>query len=159
VDELWHAAILDTKLYAELQEALGLVLHHRPSGASDQESEHREKRLAVMKAIYRANFSTDPLGRPPLKPAVSSRPQPGPRLLNPISIFVMTLTGNKHTLTLDKQATIDDVKSAMQSIDGTPFRHQQLYYDGVVLSGGRTLERYGIGNESTLHLYTRPVGW
>lgn len=72
MDELWHAAILDTKLYAELQEALGLVLHHRPSGASDQESEHRERRLAVMKAIYRANFSTDPLGRPP----PSNQPSP-----------------------------------------------------------------------------------
>jgi hypothetical protein len=71
----------------------------------------------------------------------------------------MTLTGNKHTLTLDRQATIDDVKSAMQSIDGTSFHDQQLYYDGVVLDGGRTLERYGIGNEFTLHLYTRPVGW
>jgi len=158
VDELWHAAILDTKLYAELQEALALVLHHRPSGASDQESEHREMRLTVMKAIYRANFSTDPLGHRPLKPAVPSRPQPGSRLLNPISIFVMTLTGNKHTLTFDRQATIDVVKIAIQSIDGISIHDQQLFYDGVVLDGGKTLERYRIGNESTLHLYTRPVG-
>lgn len=111
-----------------------------------------------MKAIYRANFSTDPLGHPPLKPAVPSRPQPGPRLLNPISIFVMTLTGNKHTLTFDRQATIDVVKIAIQSIDGISIHDQQLFYDGVVLDGGKTLERYGIGNESTLHLYTRPVG-
>jgi len=158
VDELWHAAILDTKLYAELQEALGLVLHHRPSGASDQESEHRERRLAVMKAIYRANFSTDPLGRPPLKPAVPSRPQPDPRLLNPISIFVMTLTGNKHTLTLDMQATIDDVKSTIQSIDGIPVRDQRLFYAGRELGYGGTVESYGIGNESTVVLTTRLVG-
>jgi hypothetical protein len=154
VDELWHAAILDTKLYAELQEALGLVLHHRPSGASDQESEHREKRLTVMKAIYRANFSADPLGRAPQ----TSRPQPGPRILNPITIFVKTLTGNTHTLTLGMLATIDDVKSAIQSIDGTPVRDQRLLSAGRQLEDFMTLESCGIGNESTLHLATRLYG-
>ena len=155
MDELWHATILDTKLYADLQETLGLVLHHRPSGASDQESEHREKRLTVMKAIYRANFSTDPLG---LAPPQTSRPQPGPRILNPISIFVRTLTGNIHTLTIDMLATIDDVKSAIQSIGGPPVRDQRLFYAGRVLEYGRTVESYGIGNESTVVLTTRLVG-
>jgi hypothetical protein len=155
VDELWHATILDTKLYADLQEALGLVLHHRPSGASDQESEHRERRLTVMKSIYRANFSTDPLGRAPLQ---TSRPQPGPRRLNTIAIFVITMTGKKHTLTLGMQAITEDVKSAIRSIDGIQVRDQRLAYAGKQLDDGRTLECYGIGNESTLHLSTRLVG-
>ena len=69
VDELWHAAILDTKFYADLQSAMGVVLHHRPSGAPEQESEPREKRLKKMSAMYTAFFSTNPLG-------VSAQPHP-----------------------------------------------------------------------------------
>lgn len=154
MDELWHATILDTKLYADLQEALGLVLHHRPSGASDQESEHRERRLTVMKAIYRANFSTEPLERASLQ---TSRPQPSPRHLNTISIFVNTTIEKIHKLTFGMQTSIDDVKSAIYSINGTPVHDQRLYYDGCLLDGA-TLEAYEIDNDDTLYLFMRQVG-
>jgi hypothetical protein len=30
MDAMWHAATLDSRLYADLQKALGCVLHHRP---------------------------------------------------------------------------------------------------------------------------------
>ena len=149
MDELWHAAILDTKLYADLQEALGLVLHHRPSGASDQESEHREKRLTVMEAIYRASFSTEPLGRAPLQ---TSPPQPGPRYRDTISIFVITMTEKKHKLTIGMEAIIGDVKRLIHSIDGTPVHGQRLIYAGRSLDDSRTVESYSIPNESTLYL-------
>ena len=43
MDEIWHAAILDTQFYASLQEALGVVIHHRPEGASDKEAAQRTK--------------------------------------------------------------------------------------------------------------------
>jgi|TARA_R110002060_G_scaffold27509_8_gene37363 hypothetical protein len=51
MDEIWHAAILDTQFYASLQEALGVVIHHRPEGASDKEAAQRTKRLSVMEGV------------------------------------------------------------------------------------------------------------
>ncbi|KAH7411385.1 hypothetical protein BKA64DRAFT_380163 [Cadophora sp. MPI-SDFR-AT-0126] len=75
MDQLWHAAILDTQLYAGLQDALGLVIHHRPEGASDKEAEQRARRLSVMEGIYKTFFSTKPLESRPYTPPASP-PQP-----------------------------------------------------------------------------------
>ena len=76
VDELWHALILDTIVYHDLQDALQLSLHHRPAGGNAEESEDRKKRLAVMKAIYKIYFSTEPLEARP-----APRPPSPPRSL------------------------------------------------------------------------------
>lgn len=67
MDQLWHCLILDTQLYAELQEALGLQLHHRPAGAKPDEFMWRHKRLEAMGAIYSVFFSGKPLKLIPLQ--------------------------------------------------------------------------------------------
>lgn len=58
---MWHAAVLDTRFYEDLQIALGQKLHHRPSGAYAQEDEQRERRLSTMKSLYRTFFTGEPL--------------------------------------------------------------------------------------------------
>jgi len=159
VDELWHAAILDTRLYAALQNALGLVLHHHPSGASEQDSENREMRLAAMKAIYRVSFSSDPLGHAPPQP---SRPLPhfqlARRFQNPISIFVTDMAGRTFPMTVNKQATINDVKRAIQDLEGISPDLQRLIFMGTQMDDCRTLEDYNIDNSSTLYLKLRLSG-
>lgn len=60
MDKLWHAAILDTQFYKNLQVALDFNLRHRPAGASEKESEQRKKRLETMNGLYRAFFATEP---------------------------------------------------------------------------------------------------
>ncbi|RDW60196.1 hypothetical protein BP5796_11802 [Coleophoma crateriformis] len=64
MDHMWHATILDTRLYSDLQKALECVLHHRPGGASYAEAEARKLRLKTMKALYTAYFSEIPIGLP-----------------------------------------------------------------------------------------------
>ncbi|KAF9741386.1 hypothetical protein PMIN01_00925 [Paraphaeosphaeria minitans] len=61
MDSLWHTAILDTKFYASLQSALGLTIHHDPSGLGGSQAEQRENGLTTMTAIYKSFFGTEPL--------------------------------------------------------------------------------------------------
>ncbi|CAI6334821.1 unnamed protein product [Periconia digitata] len=58
MDQLWHAAILDTKFYAQLQSVFGVMLHHNPSGAAEEQTSQRQKRLETMQVLYK-NFFND----------------------------------------------------------------------------------------------------
>lgn len=163
MDELWHAAILDTQFYAHLQDALDVILHHRPSGAS--ETEARENRLAAMKSVYTAFF-----GGTPLKPVHShlgrldGRHQPQRaadlRRRPENSIFVKSLTG---TVTMIKVSAngeehIGELKTKIELVQGTPVELQRLVFRGRALEDSETLASYGIGNDSTLHLILRQLG-
>lgn len=59
---MWHAAVLDTQMYAELQVKLRMTLHHRPSGASSKEEGARTMRRQTMTTLYRQFFQSDPIG-------------------------------------------------------------------------------------------------
>jgi hypothetical protein len=54
------------RFYTDLQEALGCVLNHWPSGASDHEAEPHRIHLAAMHGLYTAFFSATPLKTTPL---------------------------------------------------------------------------------------------
>jgi Ubiquitin family len=157
VDELWQAAILDTKLYADLQAALGLTLHYRPSGASDLEAEPREKRLTVMKAIYNAFFLTNPLGSDPSQP-MRTQASAGLTESN-IYIYVKTTTGETLTINISMQANIMELKRAIQEIWGIPPREQRLLYAGTLLEHSSTLEDYSIGNGFVLEFFSTTSGY
>jgi len=157
VDELWHAAILDTQMYADLQSALGLTLHHRPSGASQQESELREKRLTAMKAMYSAFFSTEPLGSTP--------PQPSRLQLavhrDAIQIFIHTYTGKTVEVNVDRQATFGDVMRAFEKHEGISMKEHRLMYNNTLVCSDETdmtVEGYGVENGDTLELYQKQTG-
>lgn len=157
MDELWHAAILDTRFYADLQGALGVVLHHRPYGASEQESEQREKRLTAMKAMYKAFFSTHPLEYIP--------PQPrGPQIVERngkrMSIFVNTISGKTISMNANKQTTIGRVKSALELSEGIPVVEQRLYGGGFYdnLTNTMTLEDCDIEDGDRLDLHRAQMG-
>lgn len=59
---MWHAAVLDTRLYAKLQAKLHITLHHRPAGACVEENDARTMRRQTMMTLYRQFFQTEPIG-------------------------------------------------------------------------------------------------
>ena len=56
MDDVWHAAILDTSFYASLQTKLGLTIHHRPSGAMEADAGARAERLVNLTNVYRMRY-------------------------------------------------------------------------------------------------------
>lgn len=167
VDELWHAAILDTQFYAGLQDALGLVLHHRPSGAREQEAEQREQRLAAMKALYHAFFSIKPLESAPRVVAQPGHPregrpgpsQPASNLQNKIEVCIwgpephhsttfkvpMSIRLFKLVAVIAKRENLDVKK--LRTINGS--QRMEEY---------RTLEENGIEHGDDLELHVEQVG-
>ncbi|PMD45493.1 hypothetical protein L207DRAFT_629947 [Hyaloscypha variabilis F] len=157
MDEMWHAAILDTKLYAMVQSAFGLHLHHRPSGACDQESELRKKRLVATKAMYSAFFSTNPLERAPPPP---SCPQIIELLPEIFTIFVQT-TQKIHEVRVTEHVTFLKILQVVEDMEGIPRSQLSISIDGnpiVKQHYRQTLGGYGIWNEDTLHIYPEEIG-
>lgn len=63
MDQVWHAAILNTQYYQQLQQEFGLTIHHNPNGALNKQEENakREKRLQEMHRLYKLMWNEEPL--------------------------------------------------------------------------------------------------
>lgn len=159
MDELWHATILDTCLYADLQGSLNVTLHHRPSGASEQETVQRETRLALMKLLYRRFFEDDPLER---STRLDSRPHVHhPALIrrDTMQLFIRGLNSEITRLRdIQSSYTIYQIKTMLQDRGEIPIDERRLIYAGKQLEDGLTLAEYNIQDGALIDLVLRLLG-
>lgn len=73
-------------------------------------------------------------------------------------IYIKTLTGKTITFNVCGCLRIIDLKFLYHLKEGIPFVINRLIYDGRQLEDGRTLENYGIKDQSTLHSVLRLRG-
>ncbi len=76
----------------------------------------------------------------------------------PIQIRLLSLTGNTLRLSVDPGETIAQLKERVYDCWGIPANQMYLIFSGMQLEGERTLQEYGIQNESVLHLVTKLRG-
>ncbi len=62
------------------------------------------------------------------------------------------MTGKTITLNVNSSTTIEDVKTQIQDIEGTPQHQQRLTFAGKQLEDGKALYHYNINRDSTLQL-------
>ena len=78
MDLMWHAAILNTKLYRELQQQVGMTLDHSTDGAAQDpvSTQARQDRLDCMRAMHQLKWGAKPIEQRPaeLVPGVSCAP-------------------------------------------------------------------------------------
>jgi hypothetical protein len=172
MDAMWHAAILDTVFYAGLQVKLGMMIHHRPSGAHPEEAEARKKRLINLGNVYSVRYDSEPFGLAkevpapaavPAVPAVPAAPA-RPRTAAPavphtlINIAVLTMTGRILHLRVYNSLRIEILKAIITDLVGVPVDQQRLIFSGRQLDDNRRLVEYNIGEGSQLHMILRLSG-
>ncbi|EPE26360.1 Ubiquitin-like protein [Glarea lozoyensis ATCC 20868] len=126
MDTLWHAAILDTYFYAELQTALGCLLHHRPFKSSKEEIDARATRLRAMKSLYKAFFLEEPLEYEEPKAELASVKLKQ----TTVSIKVVSLNGTSENFTIQPWASLEFLKKAVATRLGTEPDRIRLFYIG-----------------------------
>lgn len=72
-----------------------------------------------------------------------------------MQILVKTSKGKCITLEVISYNTIENVKTKIHGIEGTPPDRQRLVFGDKQLEDGKTVADYSIQNESTIHLVTR----
>ncbi|KAJ0612782.1 putative Ubiquitin-like domain-containing protein [Helianthus annuus] len=73
-------------------------------------------------------------------------------------IFIKTLDGKTIALEVKPFDTIQNVKSAIYNMEGTPHCQQRPIYGKKQLEDSHTLADYDVHHESTIHLFLRKPG-
>jgi len=168
MDHMWHAAILDTKFYAELQRQLCMAIHHNPQGGKD--AKKREERLQNMRVVYRMQYGEDPFEAKPAPAAAAASSGLAYPASGPFTIFVKTMVGKTLTFSITNDTTVEDLQTMIRKKDFIPEDQQLIVYAGKQLQSGhkphsefKPLNRklvgdYNIHPESILHLVLRLGG-
>ena len=160
MDDMWHAAILDTSFYASLQTKLGLTIHHRPSGAMEADAGARAERLVNLTNVYRLRYDEVPIGLnvEPSKEAATIEMGSVPVNDDPISI-VASYHGRETRFIVRPRTTVEELVELINNAEGISPRRMRLSFNGTQMeSAYDPLWSYGIVCDSVVDIVERLTG-
>ena len=180
LDQAWHFAILNTKLYREMCMAeFGRFLEHKTTTQTDSVRE-KNKRVDATIVLYKAIFNESPTTEfwkkeeeeeqehlQVVKPRRQSKRLAGnkrPRKEEAdeeqkLSVNVKKLNGTTFTLRkFPPSTTIFTLKTMLQSLYNVPTDQQRLIWAGKQLKDENTCQAYKIPNEAVIHLVEKLRG-
>jgi ubiquitin-large subunit ribosomal protein L40e len=179
IDAFWHAAILNTRFYANLMVVLGVdMIHHNPKGASEEETVARAQRKSLYFALYKELFGSrddeeddeevkeitkknkkrkTSTKKKKKEESVPSPPGGGGR--EEMKLFVKGIDGKTITIIACPSDTVLQLKEKVESAAGHPVDQQRLIHAGIQLEDEKTLSEYPhIQSQSTIHEVLRLSG-
>ena len=163
MDHMWHAAILNTKLYERLQQQMGMKIHHEPSGALPEDAVGRAIRRNNMANVYRMKYKSDPLIQPSAF-STTAVPEPVPppqsKLNLPVNITVHTLAGERIPLRVRLDWTADEVIHTIRDLKGIPPDQQRLIYEEKPMASEWVTKYFQLDNFHRAHgiVHVNPLG-
>ena len=165
MDAVWHAHVLDTKAYKEMNDLLlngdGFI-HHDPYSGKD--SDVQLARRKFMAQVFKQVYGVDPKeGWGPLEtPEEYAKRLAGKKRQrladNAFNIFVKTQTGRTRTIKVDHATTVGALKAMLHDAGEAPVDQQRIIFAGKQLEDERTLYDCRVADPSTLHLILRLRG-
>jgi hypothetical protein len=168
IDQIWHACILETELYAQVQRVLGCtVAHSSRTAGDDMEPARAEGRMRMQKAYY-ARFGAHPLGCAAAAVVAAANgaaapdaaaPAPDAYLQAPMHIRVKPV-GGLQPLSLDVRtcASVDELKYEIHKVTGLDPDELRVLFAGRPMADGRLLSDYNVHDGSTVDMALRLRG-
>lgn len=167
VDEVWHLHVLDTKRYgAECQALCKQMIHHNPDGEQDPAQPMRYKNTLL---AYRQIFNRvppkdiwpDPVASASTTQAATASERVGTKRTREsqvVQLSILELNGKSHTIDVDADSSVWDLKELVQTKTAFPPAQQRLLFNGVQLADDRNLKNYAIKDKSQITLTLRLTG-
>ena len=73
-------------------------------------------------------------------------------------VQIRSLTGKEIPIKVHHKMTVSELKNSIEKIDQTPFDQQRLVYNGKQLEDERTLDYYGVKEDTVIHIILRIRG-
>ena len=73
-------------------------------------------------------------------------------------VQIRSLTGKEIPIKVHHKMTVSELKNSIEKIDQTPFDQQRLVYNGKQLEDERTLDYYGVKENTIIHIILRIRG-
>lgn len=146
IDAVWHAHMLLPQSYCDMcMNVAGVIIEHNEETAHDA---GRQERLRHTRAEYKRLFKI----APPMYVWYEDDE------VQPVQIFVKTLTGSTHAFNVVTDWTIAHLKKEIGVKTEIPPDEMRLIYAGKQLEDEYCLFNYNIKKESTLHLVLKLRG-
>ena len=156
VKKVWELHVLDTRRYTQSCKTLFWnTIHYDPDG--EPNPTRRKERIEKTKLVYQARFSVKPTGviwqfEHPHVSANLHNLCDDEKESTEVVLYIENLESKITSISIDLNATVEELKEMYESVEGFPADRQMLLYKYKKLEDGRRLVDHNIQKESKIQV-------